>query len=110
MKYAAAIAVFRSNKREAHRIRDVELPNAYVGKSPRAGSILYRMSGSPHIMPIADAIESLNAKLRRSTRNRGHFPSAMKLICAIAQDHLKVEDGSTRLAAAKGPVRGRVRR
>jgi hypothetical protein len=68
------------------------------------------MSGSPDIMPTADAIESLNAKLCRSVRNRGHFPGAMKLICAIARDRLKVEDSSTRLGRNQRPVRGRIRR
>ena len=37
----------------------------------------------PHIMPVTNAIESLNSQLRRSVRTRGHFPSdeaAMKLI------------------------------
>jgi transposase-like protein len=61
--------------------------------------------GSPHIRPFVNAIESLNAKLRRSVCNRGHFPSdeaAMKLICAIAR-HLKVEDASTRVGRSQSP-------
>jgi transposase-like protein len=62
--------------------------------------------GSPYIRPFVNAIESLNAKLRRSVCNRGHFPSdeaAMKLICAIARDHLKVEDASTQVGRSQSP-------
>ncbi len=51
-----------------------------------------------------NAIESLNAKLRRSVRSRGHFPSdeaALKLICCNCVRSLKGEDATTRMAAAK---------
>jgi len=37
----------------------------------------------PHIMPVTNAIESVNARLRKIIKTRGHFPSdesATKLI------------------------------
>jgi transposase-like protein len=64
-----------------------------------------------------NAIESLNAKLRRSVRSRGHFPSddaALKLIwldlAAIARDHSKVEDVLARVGSCQSSVRSGVRR
>jgi putative transposase len=40
----------------------------------------------PIFIPVTNAIESLNAKLRRAVRTRGHFPtdeSAMKLLYLV---------------------------
>src|SRR4051794_39858704 len=42
--------------------------------------------GTKSIMPVTNAIEALNAKLRRAVRTRGHFPSddaALKLLYLV---------------------------
>jgi putative transposase len=42
--------------------------------------------GTEDLIPVTNAIESLNAKLRRAVRARGHFPtddSAMKLLFLV---------------------------
>jgi putative transposase len=52
------------------------------------------------MIDTTNAIESLNAKLRRSVRIRGHFPNdeaAMKLIWMQLRDHEKLEDATTRV-------------
>ncbi|MFP4125604.1 MAG: transposase, partial [Alphaproteobacteria bacterium] len=49
--------------------------------------------GTTSIMPVTNAIEALNAKLRRAVRTRGHFPSAeaaMKLLFLVL--HLTERD------------------
>lgn len=48
--------------------------------------ILARCGGTKSIMPVTNAIEALNAKLRRAVRVRGHFPSdeaALKLLFLV---------------------------
>jgi transposase-like protein len=64
-------------------------------------------------MPVTNAIESLNAKLRRSVRSRGHFPSdeaAMKLIWLQLREITKVEDAPTRMGFCQSSIRCGVRR
>jgi transposase-like protein len=42
--------------------------------------------GTKGIIPVTNAIEALNSKLRRAVRTRGHFPSdesAMKLLFLV---------------------------
>jgi putative transposase len=42
--------------------------------------------GTKSIMPVTNAIEALNAKLRRAVRMRGHFPTdqaALKLLFLV---------------------------
>jgi len=61
-----------------------------------------------------NAIESLNAKLRRSVRIRGPFSQRRGgdeiNLAAIARDHEKLEDATTRMERRQSAVRGRVRR
>jgi putative transposase len=65
-------------------------------------------------MPVTNAIESLNAKLRRSVRSRGHFPSdeaALKLIwLQLREITQKWKMPPREWAAAKAQFAGRVRR
>ena len=45
-----------------------------------------REIGTAILIPVTDAIEALNAKLRRAVRTRGHFPNddaAMKLLYLV---------------------------
>ncbi len=71
--------------------------------SPEAGKMIH----------ATNAVEKLNAKLRRSARSRGHFPSeeaAMKLIWLQLREIIR--KGKLRRrdwAAAKSPVRSGVR-
>ena len=42
--------------------------------------------GTENLIPVTNAIEALNSKLRRAVRTRGHFPSddaAMKLLYLV---------------------------
>jgi putative transposase len=52
--------------------------------SPYANFTLGGIVKAPrHIMPVTNAIESLNASVRKAVRNKGHFPrdqAAAKLI------------------------------
>ncbi len=48
--------------------------------------ILAGCADAKSIMPVTNAIEALNAKLRRAVRARGHFPtdeSALKLLYLV---------------------------
>ena len=48
--------------------------------------IIAGRGGTKSIMPVTNAIEALNAKLRRAVRARGHFPTdeaAMKLLFLV---------------------------
>jgi putative transposase len=52
-----------------------------AGSSPAA-----RTSAPATLIPVTNAIESLNAKLRRAVRTRGHFPTdeaAIKLLYLV---------------------------
>jgi putative transposase len=52
-----------------------------AGSSPAA-----RTSAPAILIPVTNAIESLNAKLRRAVRTRGHFPTdeaAIKLLYLV---------------------------
>ena len=53
--------------------------------TPRSGD-RGRNIGTDHLIPVTNAIEALNSKLRRAIRARGHFPSdeaAAKLLYLI---------------------------
>jgi transposase-like protein len=54
----------------------------YAGKQP----IPAERAGTAIFIPVTNAIEALNAKLRRAVRARGHFPSdeaATKLLFLV---------------------------
>ena len=52
-----------------------------AGSSPTAGTL-----APESLIPVTNAIEALNAKLRRAVRTRGHFPNddaAIKLLYLV---------------------------
>jgi transposase-like protein len=54
--------------------------------TPTAKSTNGRNTGPDHLIPVTNAIEALNSKLRRAVRARGHFPSdeaALKLLFLV---------------------------
>ena len=59
-----------------------------AGSSPAA-----RTSAPAILIPVTNAIEALNSKLRRAVRARGHFPTdeaAMKLLFLVLNRSEKV--------------------
>ena len=69
-------------------------PRSPEGRTIRENSqSLADHGGTASIMPVTNAIEALNAKLRRAVRTRGHFPTdeaAMKLLFLVL--HLTERD------------------
>ena len=61
------------------------------------------------IMPVTNAIESLNARLRKIIKTRGHFPSddaASKLIwLALEKHHGRLGPSGVQLEGGDEPVR-----
>jgi transposase-like protein len=62
-------------------------PRSPDGRTIRENSkSLVGYVGTKGIIPVTNAIEALNSKLRRAVRTRGHFPSdesAMKLLFLV---------------------------
>lgn len=63
------------------------VPRSPDGRTIREDRTILAGCGSTEsIMPVTNAIEALNAKLRRAIRTRGHFPSddsALKLLFLV---------------------------
>ncbi|MER8950912.1 transposase, partial [Mesorhizobium sp. M0902] len=54
--------------------------------TPKIAHLQRGSDGTVMIIPVTNAIEALNSKLRRAVRTRGHFPSddaAMKLLYLV---------------------------
>ena len=63
------------------------------------------------IIETTNAIESLNAKLRRAVRTRGHFPTddaALKLLFPPGRG--RMENAAARMVRGENPIRHHVRR
>ena len=65
------------------------------------------------IIYTTNAIEALNAKLRRAVRARGHFPtdeSALKLLFLVLNLAAKgVENAAARMGDGESPIRDHIR-
>jgi putative transposase len=64
------------------------LPVPFVpdGRTIREDQQIPPVIGTSSLIPVTNAIEALNAKLRRAVRARGHFPTdeaAMKLLFLV---------------------------
>jgi hypothetical protein len=57
-----------------------------------------------------NSIESLNSRLRRSVRTRGHFPNDEAATKLISRNHQELENAGSRMACGKTPIRFGVRR
>ena len=60
------------------------VPDGHTIRQDQSGPS--QMSGTVILIPVTNAIEALNAKLRRAVRARGHFPNddaAMKLLYLV---------------------------
>src|SRR5512135_2594159 len=65
------------------------------------------------IIYTTNALESLNAKLRRAVRARGHFPtdeSATKLLFLVLHHTARLENAAQRMRDGQSTVRDHVRR
>ena len=65
------------------------------------------------IIYTTNAIESLNAKLRRAVRTRGHFPTdeaAIKLLYLVLRQVADMENAAPRMVRGQDPIRYHLRR
>ena len=73
-----------------------------------------RNIGTGILIPVTNAIEALNSKLRRAVRTRGHLPgddAAMKLLYLRPQQGGRgMETAAARVVGGKNPVRRDLRR